>query len=34
MEEIWLTTWYVKYPIIYKVLFYTYQVVQDFFHQQ
>ena len=32
MEEIQLTSWLVVYPIIYK--FYTFQVVQDFFHQQ
>ena len=24
----------VHYPIIYRVLYYTSQVVQDFFHQQ
>ena len=35
MEEILLTSWYGKYPIIYRVsLFHTSQVVQDFFHQQ
>ena len=32
MEDIQLTSWYGKYPIIYKV--YISQVVQDFFHQQ
>ena len=31
-EEIRLTSWFVVYPIIYKV--YVSQVVQNFFHQQ
>ena len=34
MEEILLTSWYVKYPIIYKVLAPSQVVVWDFFHQQ
>ena len=34
VEVIRLTSWYGKYPIICRVLFYTSQVVQDFFHQQ